>query len=82
MFLKPFTMAEILEIRKFSKMVQSSNHTKLQIGIRQTEERINQLYFGILNNKKWTQLQFTKLDIKEGIKRQAQLKNGLFSEVN
>ncbi|WP_461375215.1 hypothetical protein [Cloacibacterium normanense] len=30
------------------------------------KEGINQLYFGILQtNKQWTQLQFTKLDIKE-----------------
>ena len=43
------------------------------------KERINQLYFGILQtNKQWTQLQFTKLDIKEGIKKaEAQLKNGV-----
>ena len=48
------------------------------------KERINQLYFGILQtNKQWTQLQFTKLDIKEGIKKaEAQLKNGVIFRSN
>jgi len=55
-----------------------------EVELDKLKERINQLYFGILQtNKQWTQLQFTKLDIKEGIKKaEAQLKNGVIFRSN
>ena len=57
---------------------------QLAVDLDKLKERINQLYFGILQtNKQWTQLQFTKLDIKEGIKKaEAQLKNGVIFRSN
>lgn len=65
--------------------IQSEVQTILtEVELDKLKERINQLYFGILQtNKQWTQLQFTKLDIKEGIKKaEAQLKNGVIFRSN
>ena len=51
--------------------IQSEVQTiQTEVELDKLKERINQLYFGILQtNKQWTQLQFTKLDIEEGIKK-------------
>ncbi len=65
--------------------IQSEVQTiQTEVELDKLKERINQLYFGILQtNKQWTQLQFTKLDIKEGIKKaEAQLKNGVIFRSN
>ncbi|MPL63993.1 hypothetical protein SDC9_09641 [bioreactor metagenome] len=65
--------------------IQSEVQTiQTEVELEKLKERINQLYFGILQtNKQWTQLQFTKLDIKEGIKKaEAQLKNGVIFRSN
>ena len=65
--------------------IQSKVQTiQTEVELDKLKERINQLYFGILQtNKQWTQLQFTKLDIKEGIKKaEAQLKNGVIFRSN
>lgn len=65
--------------------IQSEVQTiQTEVELDKLKERINQLYFGILQtNKQWTQLQFTKLDIKEGIKKaEAQLKNGIIFRSN
>ncbi|WP_374451022.1 TolC family protein [Cloacibacterium normanense] len=65
--------------------IQSKVQTiQTEVELDKLKERINQLYFGILQtNKQWTQLQFTKLDIKEGIKKaEAQLKNGAIFRSN
>ena len=65
--------------------IQSEVQTiQTEVELDKLKERINQLYFGILQtNKQWTQLQFTKLDIKEGIKKaEAQFKNGVIFRSN
>jgi len=65
--------------------IQSEVQTiQTEVELDKLKERINQLYFGILQtNKQWTQLQFTKLDIKAGIKKaEAQLKNGVIFRSN
>ena len=65
--------------------IQSEVQTiQTEVELDKLKERINQLYFGILQtNKQWTQLQFIKLDIKEGIKKaEAQLKNGVIFRSN
>lgn len=65
--------------------IQSEVQTiQTEVELDKLKERINQLYFGILQtNKQWTQLQFTKLDIKEDIKKaEAQLKNGVIFRSN
>lgn len=65
--------------------IQSEVQTiQTEVELDKLKERINHLYFGILQtNKQWTQLQFTKLDIKEGIKKaEAQLKNGVIFRSN
>ena len=65
--------------------IQSEVQTiQTEVELDKLKERINQLYFGILQtNKQWTQLHFTKLDIKEGIKKaEAQLKNGVIFRSN
>lgn len=65
--------------------IQSEVQTiQTEVELDKLKERINQLYFGILQtNKQWTQLQFTKLDIKEGIKKaEAQLRNGVIFRSN
>ena len=65
--------------------IQSEVQTiQTEVELDKLKERINQLYFGILQtNKQWTQLQFTKLDIKEGIKKaETQLKNGVIFRSN
>ena len=65
--------------------IQSEVQTiQTEVELDKLKERINQLYFGILQtNKQWTQLQLTKLDIKEGIKKaEAQLKNGVIFRSN
>ena len=65
--------------------IQSEVQTiQTEVELDKLKERINQLYFGILQtNKQWTQLQFTKLDIEEGIKKaEAQLKNGVIFRSN
>ena len=57
---------------------------QLAVDLDKLKERINQIYFGILQtDKQLSQLQFTKLDIKEGIKKaEAQLKNGVIFRSN
>ncbi len=65
--------------------IQSEVQTiQTEVELDKLKERINQLYFGILQtNKQWIQLQFTKLDIKEGLKKaEAQLKNGVIFRSN
>lgn len=65
--------------------IQSEVQTiQTEVELDKLKERINQLYFGVLQtNKQWTQLQFTKLDIKEGIKKaEAQLRNGVIFRSN
>ena len=71
--------------QKILAKIQSEVQTiQTEVELDKLKERINQLYFGILQtNKQWTQLQFTKLDIKEGIKKaEAQLKNGVIFRSN
>ena len=67
-----------------AKIQSEVQNIQTEVELDKLKERINQLYFGILQtNKQWTQLQFTKLDIKEGIKKaEAQLKNGVIFRSN
>ena len=57
---------------------------QLAVDLDKLKERINQLYFGILQtDKQLSQLQLTKSDINEGIKKaEAQLKNGVIFRSN
>ena len=57
---------------------------QLAVDLDKLKERINQLYFGILQtDKQLSQLQLTKSDINEGIKKaDAQLKNGVIFRSN
>ena len=57
---------------------------QLAVDLDKLKERINQLYFGILQtDKQLAQLQLTKSDINEGIKKaEAQLKNGVIFRSN
>lgn len=70
--------------KKLAKIQSEVQTIQTEVELDKLKERINQLYFGILQtNKQWTQLQFTKLDIKEGIKKaEAQLKNGVIFRSN
>lgn len=55
-----------------------------EVELDKLKERINQLYFGILlTDKQLAQLQLTKTDLTEGIKKaEAQLKNGVIFKSN
>ena len=57
---------------------------QLAVDLDKLKERINQIYFGILQtDKQLAQLQLTKSDINEGIKKaEAQLKNGVIFRSN
>ena len=57
---------------------------QLAVDLDKLKERINQLYFGILQtDKQLAQLQLTKFDINEGIKKaEAQIKNGVIFRSN
>ena len=57
---------------------------QLAVDLDKLKERINQIYFGILQtDKQLSQLQLTKSDINEGIKKaEAQLKNGVIFRSN
>ena len=57
---------------------------QLTVDLDKLKERINQIYFGILQtDKQLAQLQLTKSDINEGIKKaEAQLKNGVIFRSN
>ena len=70
--------------KNLAKIQSEVQNIQTEVELDKLKERINQLYFGILQtNKQWTQLQFTKLDIKEGIKKaEAQLKNGVIFRSN
>ena len=70
--------------KNLAKIQSKVQNIQNEVELDKLKERINQLYFGILQtNKQWTQLQFTKLDIKEGIKKaEAQLKNGVIFRSN
>ena len=70
--------------KNLAKIQSKVQNIQTEVELDKLKERINQLYFGILQtNKQWTQLQFTKLDIKEGIKKaEAQLKNGVIFRSN
>ena len=70
--------------KNLAKIQSEVQNIQTEVELDKLKERINQLYFGILQtNKQWIQLQFTKLDIKEGIKKaEAQLKNGVIFRSN
>ncbi len=70
--------------KNLAKIQSEVQNIQTEVELDKLKERINQLYFGILQtNKQWTQLQFTKFDIKEGIKKaEAQLKNGVIFRSN
>ena len=70
--------------KNLAKIQSEVQNIQTEVELDKLKERINQLYFGILQtNKQWTQLQFIKLDIKEGIKKaEAQLKNGVIFRSN
>ena len=57
---------------------------QIEVELDKLKERINQIYFGILlTDKQLSQLQLTKSDINEGIKKaEAQLKNGVIFRSN
>jgi outer membrane protein TolC len=57
---------------------------QLAVNLDKLKERINQLYFGILQtDKQLAQLQLTKSDVNDGIKKaEAQLKNGVIFRSN
>lgn len=68
-------------IAKAQSEIQSQ---QIEVELDKLKERINQIYFGILlTDKQLSQLQLTKLDINEGIKKaEAQLKNGVIFRSN
>ena len=73
-------MAETSKIKE--KLAKNSSrkfqNKQLAVELDKLKERINQIYFGILQtDKQLAQLQLTKTDINEGIKKEAQLKNGV-----
>ena len=70
--------------KNLAKIQSKVQNIQTEVELDKLKERINQLYFEILQtNKQWTQLQFTKLDIKEGIKKaEPQLKNGVIFRSN
>ncbi|WP_188617680.1 TolC family protein [Cloacibacterium rupense] len=69
------------EMAKIQSQVQT---VQTEVELDKLKERINQIYFGILQtDKQLAQLQLTKSDIKEGIKKaEAQLKNGVIFRSN
>ena len=74
-------------IRNQKKMALAQSeiqNQQLAVDLDKLKERINQLYFGILQtDKQLAQLQLTKSDINEGIKKaEAQLKNGVIFRSN
>lgn len=75
----------IIKNQKKAAELQSEIQTQqLEVELDKLKERINQLYFGILlTDKQLTQLQLTKTDINEGIKKaEAQLQNGVIFRSN
>ena len=68
-------------IAKAQSEIQSQ---QIEVELDKLKERINQIYFGILlTDKQLSQLQLTKSDINEGIKKaEAQLKNGVIFRSN
>ncbi|WP_374363113.1 TolC family protein [Cloacibacterium sp.] len=74
-------------IKNQKKLAQAQAEIQSQqteVELDKLKERINQLYFGILQtDKQLAQLQLTKSDINEGIKKaEAQLKNGVIFRSN
>ena len=69
------------ELAKNQSQIQT---IQTEVELDKLKERINQLYFGILQtDKQLSQLQLTKSDINEGIKKaEAQLKNGVIFRSN
>ena len=74
-------------IKNQKKMAQAQaeiQSQQIEVELDKLKERINQIYFGILQtDKQLAQLQLTKTDINEGIKKaEAQLKNGVIFRSN
>ena len=74
-------------IKNQKKLAQAQAEIQSQqteVELDKLKERINQIYFGILQtDKQLSQLQLTKSDINEGIKKaEAQLKNGVIFRSN
>ncbi len=69
------------ELSKNQSQVQTIQN---EVELDKIKERINQIYFGILQiNRQIDQIQLTKADINEGIKKaEAQLKNGVIFRSN
>ncbi len=70
--------------RKLAKIQSEVQTVQTEVELSKLKERINHLYFGILQTgKQLEQLQFTKTDIIAGIKKsEAQLKNGVVFRSN
>lgn len=70
--------------RKAAEIQAEIQTQQTEIELDKLKERINQLYFGILlTDKQLAQLQLTKTDINEGIKKaEAQLQNGVIFRSN
>ncbi len=70
--------------KKIAKAQSEIQSQQTEVELDKLKERINQLYFGILQtDKQLAQLQLTKSDINEGIKKaEAQLKNGVIFRSN
>lgn len=70
--------------KNLAKIQSKVQNIQTEVELDKLKERINQLYFGILQtDKQLSQLQLTKSDINEGIKKaDAQLKNGVIFRSN
>ena len=70
--------------RNLAKIQAEVQNVQTEVELDKLKERINQLYFGILQTEKQlAQLQLTKTDINEGIKKaETQLKNGVIFRSN
>jgi outer membrane protein TolC len=70
--------------RNLAKIQAEVQNVQTKVELDKLKERINQIYFGILQTEKQlAQLQLTKTDINEGIKKaEAQLKNGVIFRSN
>ena len=70
--------------RNLAKIQAEVQNVQTEVELDKLKERINQIYFGILQtDKQLAQLQLTKTDINEGIKKaEAQLKNGVIFRSN
>ena len=70
--------------RNLAKIQAEVQNVQTKVELDKLKERINQIYFGILQtDKQLAQLQLTKTDINEGIKKaEAQLKNGVIFRSN